>query len=260
MRTTYIAGNWKMNKNYEEFRFFWNEYSVLRSVSGIVESSMSGVKVVVSPPSLYLIESVQKGRTQQVMIAAQNCNENESGAFTGEISPSMLQSVGVEACIIGHSERRAYYHETDVIINAKLRQLLAHAILPIVCVGETLSQRESGATKEIVLSQLAGCFDTIEWGTNTDIVIAYEPVWAIGTGKTASPRQAQEVHALIRKWLVEHYGNDVAQRTSILYGGSVKPSNLAELLIEKDIDGGLIGGASLAAQDFIDMIHIASNL
>lgn len=171
---------------------------------------------------------------------------HESGAYTGEISASMYSSMGITHCIIGHSERRKYHHEKDSLIHEKLQKLLAEEIVPIVCVGETLEEREAGITRNVILDQLKGVFEGISF--NDPIVIAYEPVWAIGTGKTASPEQAQEIHAIIRQWVKAHVSPAAAENVPILYGGSMKPENIAELISQPDIDGGLIGGASLDAK------------
>jgi len=182
-------------------------------------------------------------------------SEHDSGAFTGEISASMLNSMDLEFCIVGHSERRKYFGDTDKLVNMKIQSLLKNDISPIVCLGESLAERENEQTKDIVLGQLEGAFRNIEM--SEEIVIAYEPIWAIGTGKTASPQQAQEIHKLIRDWLSEKYSDKIAEKIHILYGGSMNPKNVENLLQQPDIDGGLIGGASLEIAKFNEMIDAA---
>lgn len=182
-------------------------------------------------------------------------NDHDSGAYTGEISAPMLNSMDIPYCIIGHSERRKYYHETDEMINTKLKQLHANEIVPILCIGETLVEREKDITKDVIISQLEGGLKGVSISDN--VVIAYEPVWAIGTGKTATPEQAQEIHSLIRNWLTEEYSVKVSENTSILYGGSMKPENVKELLQQSDIDGGLIGGAALDVSKFSQIVQTA---
>ena len=253
MRKTIIAGNWKMNKSFSEtddFLFEITDY--LRG------KDLGNVEVVICPPFLYIEMASDFANEGNIYIGAQNVSSHESGAFTGEISAPMLRSMDINYCIIGHSERRKYFKESDELINQKLKTLLDNDIIPIVCIGETLEQREKGITKEIVLNQLKGVLRDIE--INDNVVIAYEPVWAIGTGKTATPQQAQEIQYMIRKWIVENYSQKVADQTPILYGGSMKPENIKELLLQLDIDGGLIGGASLDIEKFIKMIEIAIEL
>ncbi len=253
MRKTIIAGNWKMNKSFSEtddFLFEITDY--LRG------KDLGNVEVVICPPFLYIEMASDFANEGNIYIGAQNVSSHEVGAFTGEISAPMLRSMDINYCIIGHSERRKYFKESDELINQKLKTLLDNDIIPIVCIGETLEQREKGITKEIVLNQLKGVLRDIE--INDNVVIAYEPVWAIGTGKTATPQQAQEIQYMIRKWIVENYSQKVADQTPILYGGSMKPENIKELLLQPDIDGGLIGGASLDIEKFIKMIEIAIEL
>lgn len=190
-------------------------------------------------------------------MGAQDVSSHKNGAYTGEVSAAQLRSLGIRYCIIGHSERRQYHAETDALIREKLLRLQENEIIPILCIGETLAQREQGSTKQVILSQLEGCFDEIEMPAGAEAVIAYEPVWAIGTGKTATASQAQEVHALIRDWLTSRFGSQTAQNIHILYGGSVKPDNIRELLAQKDIDGGLIGGAALQLDSYLAMLASA---
>jgi triosephosphate isomerase len=184
-------------------------------------------------------------------------HEEDYGAFTGEISAPMLRSVGCQYVILGHSERRQYFGETDRGVNTKIKQAYAHDLVPIVCVGETLDQRKSGRAEEVVRTQLDGALDGIAVDDPALLVVAYEPVWAIGTGETATPQQAQEMHALIRRLLTDRYGESMASAIEILYGGSVKPHNAAELFSQQDVTGGLIGGASLKAEDFVAIVRAA---
>jgi len=210
---------------------------------------MQGVEVIIGPPFTAL--SDVKGVAGKVKIAAQNMHWEEKGAFTGEISPIMLCDLGVEFVILGHSERRAYFGETNEMINKKTKSALAHELKVILCVGEKLEDRESGNTENVVEDHVKGGLEGIsKEEMMANVVIAYEPVWAIGTGKTATPEQAEEVHAFIRKLLTEMYDAEVAENTTILYGGSVKPANSKALFSKENIDGGLVGGASLKADDF----------
>jgi triosephosphate isomerase len=190
-------------------------------------------------------------------LAAQNCHAADSGAYTGEISVSMLRSVGCEYVILGHSERREYFNESDAAIAAKVKQVLAHGLRPIFCCGERLEVREAGTHEELVGTQISGGLFDLTPEEFQQVVIAYEPVWAIGTGKTASPAQAQDMHAFIRGHVAAKYGSAIADGTSILYGGSVKPDNAQELFSQSDVDGGLVGGASLKAEDFLQIIEAA---
>lgn len=251
MRKIYIAGNWKMNKGLAETREF------VKTVVSALESYACGrVIPLIAPAYPFLVEAMRESFGTELQIAAQDISLHDDGAFTGEVSSTMLASLGLKYCIIGHSERRQYHGETDAEVQQKMLKLFAQNILPIVCIGETLAQRDAGNTKEVILAQLKGCLKEIELKTGEEIVLAYEPVWAIGTGRTASPEQAQEVHAIIRNWLRENYSANVAANLPILYGGSVKPDNLASLLACADIDGGLIGGAALKQEDFVKMVEI----
>lgn len=253
MRQVIIAGNWKMNKGLAETREF-----VKTVVSGLSEMQLNRAVPLIAPAYPFLAEALREGFGSSLQIAAQEVSEHTDGAFTGEVSATMLASLGLKYCIIGHSERRQYHGESDAGVRTKMLMLFEQGITPIVCIGETLDQRDANRTAEVVLSQLSGCLKDIELVSGNEIIIAYEPVWAIGTGRTATPAQAQEVHALIRNWLQEHYGEAVAANLAVLYGGSVKPDNLKELLSCPDIDGGLIGGASLKAADFLAMVTIGS--
>ncbi len=212
-------------------------------------------KVVICPPFPYLELATDASDESYFAVGAQNVSNQEGGAYTGEVSASMLESMELDYCIVGHSERRAYYHETDAIVAAKVNQLLAHGLSPIVCCGEVLEEREANRQFEVVKRQIADGLFHLTAEQFANIVIAYEPVWAIGTGKTATPEQAQEMHAFIRGLVAEKYGKEAAENTSILYGGSCKSGNAKELFANPDVDGGLIGGASLKADDFIGIVN-----
>ena len=222
-------------------------------IKEITEKSkdLKEVKLIISPPYIFLREASNILIDTGIGLAAQNCSDMEKGAFTGEISASMLKSTDVDYVILGHSERRAYFGETDELINRKIKQCIANKLKPIVCCGEILKERENNEHFKVVTKQLKGMFENISPEEFKEIIIAYEPVWAIGTGKTASPEQAQEMHQLIRNTIANSYGSTIANDLSILYGGSCKPSNAKELFANPDVDGGLIGGASLKADDFI---------
>lgn len=211
----------------------------------------ANTQMIICPPFPYLEMASDYSDESYFAVGAQNVSDQESGAYTGEVSASMLESMELDYCIVGHSERRAYYHETDEIVARKVDQLLKHNIRPIVCCGEVLDEREANKQFDVVKKQITDGLFHLTAEQFSDIIIAYEPVWAIGTGKTATPEQAQEMHAFIRSLIAEKYGKEVADETSILYGGSCKPSNAKELFANPDVDGGLIGGASLKAEDFI---------
>ncbi len=251
MRKTVIAGNWKMFKDVEESE------ELLRSVKAQAASAPPFVTVVVCPPctSLHIAGKLLNG--SPVKLGAQNMSEHDEGAFTGEISWKMLKSTGCEYVILGHSERRQYYGETDGKINLKAKKALANGLLPILCVGETLKEREGGITEQIVATQLKGVLDGISMADMERVIIAYEPVWAIGTGKNATPGQAQDVHAHIRGLISKLYSKELADKVVIQYGGSVKPDNAAELLAQHDIDGALVGGACLKADSFAGIFKSA---
>ncbi|HPH60125.1 MAG TPA: triose-phosphate isomerase [Candidatus Syntrophosphaera sp.] len=253
MRKIIIAGNWKMNKDASETEQFCRELGRY-----LQDHDPEGVLPLIAPVFPYLAQAQNILRNLPVAVAAQDVSSHAEGPYTGEVSAAQLRSLGLRHCIIGHSERRQYHGETDALIRAKLLRLRENGIRPIVCLGETLEQREQGLTEPVILRQLEGCFEQVDMPSGEEAVIAYEPVWAIGTGKTASAGQAQEVHALIRAWLHKRHGRETAQNIHILYGGSVKPSNLRELLRQEDIDGGLIGGASLQNEAFHAMIGIAA--
>lgn len=253
-RTFLIAGNWKLNAGAQDG-------IALASAVAAAAKGASKVDVVVSPPATALaaVASTLEEAGGKVEVSAQNLYPKDSGAFTGEISAPMIKAAGGKWVILGHSERRAIFGETDAFIRQKIEAAVAAGLRPIACIGETLEEREAGNTLSVVFQQLDAFSDLLE-ASATEIVIAYEPVWAIGTGKVASPEQAEEVHAAIRGRLAEKVSPAVAQKTRILYGGSVKGSNAKELLGCANIDGALVGGASLVAQDFGAIIAAAQGL
>lgn len=245
-----MAANWKLNNTVPE---------ALKFIAAFTADlkSASGVDVVIGAPFTALYSMGVALADTEYKLAAQDIYWEDSGAFTGEISGPMLRDVGCDCVIIGHSERRQYFGETDEAVNRKISAALRNGLLPIVCVGETLEQREANKTWEVIETQLRDGLKNIDLKGLEDFVIAYEPVWAIGTGKTATPEQAQEVHGLIRNHLNEVYGADTADRVRILYGGSVKPSNCRELMSKQDIDGALVGGASLKPDQFAAIVRSA---
>jgi triosephosphate isomerase len=228
--------------------------ALARELRGAVSMVRDRVEIAVAPPFPALAAVAKALEGSNIGLAAQNCHDKDSGAFTGEVSASMLKDVGCAYVILGHSERRQFFHETDAGVNAKVQAVLKAGMLPIVCVGETLAEREGGKTLEVVSTQVRGGLKGFSAAEGAKFVIAYEPVWAIGTGKVATSRQAQEVHAHIRSLLVELWGQESAGQVRIQYGGSVKPDNAAELLSQPDIDGALVGGASLKSADFAGII------
>jgi len=233
MRRYVIAGNWKMNKTFTEADDFISDISEFIDDN---EEFMDDVEVLIFPPSLYLELATDYTDSTEIFIGAQDVSSHESGAYTGEISAEMLNSMETLFCLVGHSERRKYHYETDEMVNAKVKQLLKNSISPIICIGETEKERAENKTDEVILKQLKGAFEGIDFDEDTDIYLAYEPVWAIGTGKTATPQMAQEVHALIRKWIKERFNEKISNDMPILYGGSVKPENIKILLEQEDID------------------------
>lgn len=250
MRKKVIAGNWKMNKDLNE-----SQDLISKIINGLGNDTKCDI--IVCPPFTSLREVSLLIKTTPVKLGAQNLHFEDSGAFTGEISASMLKSVGCEYVIIGHSERRNIFGEQNDVINKKIKKALEHSLKPIFCVGELLEQREDGSTMEVVKNQILKGLKDITPKQLSEIIIAYEPVWAIGTGKTATPAQAQEVHAAIRELIVENFSEDVADNLVIQYGGSVKPDNAGELLSKQDIDGALVGGACLKADSFLGIITAA---
>jgi triosephosphate isomerase len=250
-RKKVIAGNWKMNKTSAE------GVALAQEIAAAV-GKQAAVEVVVCPPftALESVGRVLEG--SEVRLGAQNMHAEANGAFTGEVSAPMLRAIFATHVILGHSERRTLFGETDESVNRKVLAALKHQLRPIVCVGETLAEREAGATLKVVQTQLERGLEGVSRELAATLVIAYEPVWAIGTGKVATTEQAQEVHAFIRGLLVKLFGDAAAQRIRILYGGSMKPANAPELLAQKDIDGGLIGGASLEARSFLELVAAAA--
>lgn len=252
MRTRIIAGNWKMHKTMEEATQFTADVLAKLPASDKVEA-------VVCSPSLYLPSLVEQAKASNLKVGAQTMHEAKEGAFTGEISPAMLQSVNVDYVVLGHSERREYYNETDETVNAKTKVAFEYGLTPIVCVGETLAHRENGDTVKVVSEQVTKAFDGITAEQAKASVIAYEPIWAIGTGKTATAQDANDVCGEVRKTVETLYGEDVANAIHIQYGGSVKPSNVVELLSMEHIDGALVGGASLEADSFLQLVEAGAN-
>ena len=253
MRKPIIAGNWKMYKDVNEAVELTND--IKRGAFDV-----DNVEIVICPPFSDLSDVGEMITSGNIALGGQNCCWETEGAFTGEISVPMLKSVGCTYVIIGHSERRKYFGETDETVNLKVKAAIDGGLKPIMCVGETLEEREADKTLEVVKTQVTGGLKGFEEGYLDSLVIAYEPVWAIGTGKTATPQQAQEVHAMIRNLLKEMFSESLSDSKCILYGGSVKPENIKELMEEEDIDGGLIGGASLKSESFVDIIKTTSKL
>ncbi len=247
MRTPMIAGNWKMNKTLDE---------ALQLVEGIKgEERDKDVEAVLCVPFVNLTEVKKLIEGTGIKLGAQNVHWEDSGAYTGEVSSPMLKSIGVEYVIIGHSERRQYFNETDEIVNKKVKAVLDHELKPILCVGETLEEREKGIEEDIVGEQIKNALEGISEEDASNIVIAYEPIWAIGTGKTASSKDANTMLGFIRNILGDIYNKDLKNNIRILYGGSVKPANIKELMAEDEIDGALVGGASLKKDDFLSLIN-----
>ena len=249
MRPKLIAGNWKMNKDIHETAL------LIEDLKGRLKEFRNEIGVVICPPFTSLV--VARGLIQEtpMKLGAQNMSDKDDGAFTGEISARMLTSIGCEYVVLGHSERRQYFKETNEFINSKVHKALKSNLTPIICVGETLEEREAGVTNQIVSTQIKGVLAGLTSSDIGKVVIAYEPVWAIGTGKTATPDQANEVHKLIRKLVGQMYSWPIAEKLQILYGGSVNPTNARDLLLQSDIDGALVGGACLKADSFTSIIN-----
>ena len=248
MRKNIVAGNWKMNKTLQE------GVALATDLKNLLADAKPNCEVIIGTPFIHLATGAELVKDSCIKVSAENCADKESGAYTGEVSAAMVASTGAEYCIIGHSERRAYYHEDYDILREKVQLALAHGLKPIFCIGEVKEEREAGKQNEVVKAQLEGSLFNLSAEDFGKIVLAYEPVWAIGTGLTATPEQAQEIHAYIRGLVAEKYGQAVADDCSILYGGSCKGSNAKGLFANPDIDGGLIGGASLKAADFKEII------
>lgn len=247
MRKNIVAGNWKMNNDLSQTEALLTD---LKS-----QTQTSNAEVMVAPTFTNLYPACEALKTSNIEVVAQNMHFAENGAYTGEISASMLKSVGIETVILGHSERREYFNETDELLAKKTDAALTNGMRVIFCFGEELADRKSGNEESVVGSQIENALFHLDASAFKSIVLAYEPVWAIGTGETASPEQAQDMHAFIRKTLANKYGANVADEVSILYGGSVKPANAQEIFSKPDVDGGLIGGASLKAEDFFAIVN-----
>lgn len=238
-----------MNKTLQE------GVELAKAVNDILSKNAPKCTVILGTPFIHLTEVVKSVDSNLVKVAAENCADKASGAYTGEVSASMVKSTGAQYVILGHSERRQYYHETDAILKDKVVLALENGLLPIFCIGEVLAEREANKHFEVVKSQIENALFDLSAEDFGKIVLAYEPVWAIGTGKTATSAQAEEIHAFIRQTVAEKYGNEVADNLTILYGGSCKASNAKELFAQPNVDGGLIGGASLKAEDFYGIIE-----
>ncbi len=250
MRKNIVAGNWKMNKNLQEGIEFVNALQV-----ALADRDKINCEVILGTPFIHLANVSGAISDKRVNVAAQNCADKASGAYTGEVSAAMVASTGAKYVILGHSERRTYYGETDAILKEKVLLALANELKPIFCIGEVLAEREAGKQESVVKTQIENALFDLSAEDFGKIVLAYEPVWAIGTGKTATAEQAQEMHAFIRKTIAAKYGDTVANNTSILYGGSANASNAKELFSNPDVDGGLIGGASLEVDKFMPIIE-----
>jgi triosephosphate isomerase len=250
-RTVIVAGNWKLNKTAAETR------STILSLRNKLAGVATRAEVVVFPPFVSLETAVDAARETSVHVGAQNVFWEAGGAFTGEVSTAMLEAIGIEFVLLGHSERRAMFGETDETVSRRLTAVLDGRLRPIVCVGEVLEERESGATGEVLRRQVEGALRDVAPDHIGRVVVAYEPVWAIGTGKTASPAIANDAHTLIRSTIAAMFGRSAADETSILYGGSVKPENTASLMSESEVDGVLVGGASLDAAGFAEIVRAA---
>jgi triosephosphate isomerase (TIM) len=250
-RKPIISGNWKLYKTPSETRTF------VRELAKALAGAAPQCEVIVAPPFPSIPAAVEEAKGTLILVSGQNLYWEDSGAFTGEVSAPMLQDAGCSHAIVGHSERRQYFGETDKTVNLKIKAAQRSDLIPIFCLGETLDEREAGKTFTVVKSQLKGGLDSLGDTDPQKLIVAYEPVWAIGTGRTATPEQAQEVHAFLRTELAALWGADFADRVRILYGGSVKPSNTRDLMSCQDIDGALVGGASLKAEDFIGIISAA---
>lgn len=249
MRTKIVAGNWKMNNDKKESK------ALIKSLKKTIKKEkLANTRVIVAPPFVNLSSSVKAAKDSKIEVVAQNMHQAKNGAYTGEISADMLKAIGVKTVILGHSERRTYFNETDESLAAKVDAVLENDLETIFCFGELLEDRKSDNHFKVVESQLKNALFHLEATAWKSIVLAYEPVWAIGTGETASPEQAQEMHAFIRSIIEKQYSNEIADKVSILYGGSVKPANAEEIFSKPDVDGGLIGGAALKVEDFTAII------
>ncbi|MEA4840751.1 MAG: triose-phosphate isomerase [Bacteroidales bacterium] len=248
MRKNIVAGNWKMNKTLQE------GVALATELNEILASKKVNCDVIIGTPFIHLASVCASVDSAKLGVAAENCADHVSGAYTGEVSAAMVKSTGAQYVILGHSERRAYYGETPAILKTKVELALANGLTPIFCIGEVLAEREANKQFEVVEAQIKESLFDLSVEDFSKIILAYEPVWAIGTGKTATAAQAQEIHAYIRSVLAAKYGKKVADNCSILYGGSCKASNAGELFANPDVDGGLIGGAALNAEDFMGIV------
>ena len=247
MRDQIVAGNWKMNNDHRQTEILLNALAV--------HSKPKDVRVMVAPSFTQLSQSIDLLKNDSIKVVAQNMNAAASGAYTGEVSAAMLKGIGVTTVVLGHSERRSLYHENNISLSDKVKTAIAEGMEIIFCFGEQLDERKTDRHFEVVKDQLSEALFALPEAAWEKIVLAYEPVWAIGTGETASPSQAQEMHAFIRSLIVERYSLSLANEIAILYGGSVKPSNAKEIFSMEDVDGGLIGGASLNAEDFMAIVN-----
>lgn len=254
MKPKLVIGNWKMNKIFSEAD------DLMIEISELLEGINLETGVVMAPPYLYLELLTDHAEENQFSVAAQNCSEYDDGAVTGEVSAKMLSEIGVEFCIVGHSERRRLFHETDEIIAKKVDQLLKNDIIPVVCCGELLEERAQNKQNSVVEQQIKSTLFHLSKEQFEQVVIAYEPVWAIGTGEVATPEQAEEMHQFIRNLVEKKYGTEVAYNTYILYGGSCNSQNALSLFTQNNVDGGLIGGASLNAKEFYNIIEAAETV
>jgi len=248
VRKKIVVGNWKMNLNKG------SASALIRDIKSRVDD-FGHIDVGIAPPFVYLPLAVEMARNTSLIISAQNCYPKSSGAYTGEISPSMLSDIGVKMCIVGHSERRQYFSESDDFISEKVRSLLDVKINPILCVGETLEERENNKIFDIIEGQMKNCLSSVKEDDILRVLIAYEPVWAIGTGRNATPEQAEEVHKFIRSIISDIYDDKISEEIRIMYGGSVNPSNAYNLMSMKNIDGALVGGASIKSDDFCEILN-----
>ncbi|MBQ7489925.1 MAG: triose-phosphate isomerase [Bacteroidales bacterium] len=251
MKEKLVIGNWKMNNTFEQAD------DLIGDIFDLLKGFHKNTEVVICPPSIYLelATDYADAEDSNFRVGAQNCSQFKNGAYTGEISAEMLSELEVEFCIVGHSERRKYFGETDEIVAEKVNRLIEQNIIPVVCCGELLEERKAGKHFEVVERQIKNALFHLPANHFEHVVIAYEPVWAIGTGETATPEQAEEIHAFIRSLVEKQYGAEVAYNTYILYGGSCNPKNALDLFSQQDVDGGLIGGASLKAADFVAIVE-----
>jgi triosephosphate isomerase len=254
MRKKLIAGNWKMNKTYQDSKILITEI-----IKNLNKDILSKVDVVICPPFTSLSRISKELKKSKINLCAQNMHFEDKGAYTGEISASMLKALNCKYVIIGHSERRQYFSETDEIVNSKIKKAIENKLIPIVCVGEFLEQRQNNIQNEVVNRQLTKCLKGIKAEDLNDIIVAYEPIWAIGTGKTATPDQANYMHIAIRETLESLYNKDISEKVRVIYGGSVNKDNAGDLFSQSDIDGGLIGGASLKPDSFVKIINSVIN-